>query len=183
MIPQDLILKQGDIVGVQGKSPFSKGILFATRSIGEKPSRISHVGMVTYGGTWKEAKITESLQKVVERPISDYEGVKIIIYRTDLHPDDVRILMEEATKFRGKVYPWLDIACHLGDFFLNGAYFFRRLAGIDNYGVCSWLVAWCYKKIHITFGKEVAAIQPDDIDDWCLRYKSGWTVVMELTKV
>jgi len=60
---------------------------------------------------------------------------------------------------------------------LNNRYVARRLAFLDNYPICSWLVAYAYDGIGYQFGVPPWACTPDDIDDWIKAYPSEWTQV------
>lgn len=165
-----LILCKGDIIGVRSKGLLSWGIALGSLSIGESKTRLSHVGIITKGGTWKEALITEALSKVVERPLSSYTNVKMAIYEPLVSDVRRELLVAKAIEYKGRTYGYLKIAAHFLDFCLNGAYVFRRFCLMDRYPICSWLVANCYKRIGINLGEEINEIQPDDIDDFCLSH-------------
>jgi hypothetical protein len=166
----NLVLRKGDIIGVRSKGLLSRGIAIGSLSIGESKTRLSHVGIITKGGTCREALITEALTKVVERPLLAYLGTRMVVYEPLISDVRRELLMSKAIKYRGQTYGYLKIVAHFLDFCLNGAYVFRRLCLMDRYPICSWLVANCYKSIGIDLGKPVNEIQPDDIDDFCLKH-------------
>jgi hypothetical protein len=165
-----LILCKGDIIGVRSKGWLSNGIAIGSLTIGEKKTRLSHVGIITKGGTMREALITEALAHVVERPLASYVGTKMVVYEPLVSDVRRELLAAKATEYKGRTYGYLKIVAHFLDFCLNGAYIFRRLCLMDKYPICSWLVANCYKRIGISLGEDINEIQPDDIDDYCLKH-------------
>jgi len=173
----------GDIIGVRSKGLISWGIALGSMNIGEERTRLSHVGIITKGGTWEEALITEALTTVVERHISEYKKVHMVVYEPLISDEKKMILREKALDYKGCSYGWFKIVAHFLDFWLNGAYVFRRLCKMDRYPICSWLVANCYSHVNIEFGKPLATIQPDDIDDFCLNHPRLFKCKLNYKKV
>lgn len=178
-----ILLELGDIVGVRSKGLLSWGIALGSCSIGEKPTRLSHVGLITRGGNWENALITEALTTVVERPLKVYDGVKMVIYSPITTLSKRAILINQALRYKGRKYGWFKLIPHFLDFCLNGAYVFRRLCLIDRYPICSWLVGHCYSHISFTFGKPLNALQPDDIDDFCKAHPSLFVCKLDFKEV
>lgn len=182
-MPPTVLLNEGDIIGVRSEGLISWSIALGSCSIGEKHTRISHVGMITKGGSWDKALITEALTTVVERPISSYKNVKMVIYEPRISMDVASLLVKKALDYKGRKYGWLKIAAHFGDFCLNGAYFFRRFCKMDRYPICSWLVGHCYSQIGVLFDKPIKALQPDDIDDFCLVHPNQFRCKLNFKEV
>lgn len=94
----------------------------------------------------------------------------MVVYEPIILEERREVLAAKAKDYLGRKYGWLDLMAHFCDFWLNGAYVFRRLCRMSRYGVCSWFVGHCYKHINISFGKPIDQLQPDDIDDFCLAH-------------
>ena len=69
---------------------------------------------------------------------------------------------------------------HLLDWILQGAYLFRRLGGIDDYPICSWVVTQSYAKPGKTIGVPPGAASPDDIWDFVTRHPHRYAIVRTL---
>lgn len=52
---------------------------------------------------------------------------------------------------------------------------------MDQYPICSWVVAWCYNKIGINFGVEKEVCQPDDIGDDILEHNKDKYEILFVT--
>ncbi len=74
----------------------------------------------------------------------------------------------------------LKLVAHLADWFLQGAYVFRRLTQDDRYPICSWVVACSFAKADKNFGVVPGAASPDDIWDFCKANPDKYTEVLPL---
>jgi hypothetical protein len=125
-------------------------------------------------------EIVEALRKVVVRPISAYARTRsrLLVCRRPggLDPDQKQKIVEKAQQYRGRKYGVGKIFAHALDRLFNNRYVFRRLARMDDYPICSWLVAFAYDRVlghH--FGVPPNAAQPDDLLDHCVQ--EGWSFV------
>ena len=62
-------------------------------------------------------------------------------------------------------------------------YVFRRMANMDNYPICSWLVAHSRAKVNKTFGVEPEAATPQDIRDFVREHPDIHEQVYPLQKL
>ena len=164
-------LQTGDIIHVLSRGLLSKLIRFFSRADEEGPSWASHSAMVLRVG--EEIEIIEALTKTVIRPITAYKGTKakLLVCRKPggLDTQNKQKMIEKAKYYKGKPYGYLKIVCHALDRFFDNRYVFRRLIKVDNYPICSWLVAYVYDRvISYQFGVPPNAAQPDDILDHCV---------------
>ena len=153
----DILLEPGDIFLTRGCGFISKAIRFFTRSIGEKRTKVNHVGIVVQSGDMKTAIVVEAQSKVVRHKFwSQYGPPKkdlIAVYRaTNLTAEQIKDIVAEAEKQVGKKYGFLMIAAHLKDWLFLGIYLFRRLIPGDKYPICSWVVADAFAKVGKDFG-------------------------------
>ncbi len=171
----DVMFKPADIFLTQGTGFISQAIRVFTRSVGESRTRVNHVGLLVTPGTLRETVAVEALSKVVRRTLWDGYGppstTKVAIYRPmNLTEAELDRIVNAAEGYVGRDYGYLKIAAHLADWALMGAYVFRRLARMDDYPICSWLVAHCYAKADKTFGVAPGAASPDDIWDFIVSH-------------
>ena len=163
----------GDIVHVRSLGWLSGLVRRFSQSRREPGTWASHSAMVRY--TIKPPWVIEALTKVVTRPLTDYAatGSHVVVSRKPggLKLTDAKVVLDKADDCAGRTYGYLKILAHALDRLFDNAYLFRRFARMDDYPICSWLVAHCYDKIGIRFGVEPNAGQPDDILDWCMKEK------------
>lgn len=171
------VLEPGDIVLVHGRALFSRLIRVFTRSKGESPTIVNHVGiMVT------SENIVESLSTTVQRKfwqVYPRNNQVYVVRKLYLTPAGRQIIVEKALEYLGAKYGWLKIVAHAVDHFVfRDMYVVRRLAFMDNYPICSWVVAYAYFKAGYSFGVYPNAATPDDIFDFVVeKHPEEWTVV------
>lgn len=165
-------LQVADIFFTRGSGLLSKAIRYFTRAIGESRTKVNHVGLVVKGGPVGRAVVVEALIRVKEhRLYAQYGGrgkrTSVAVYRPmDLTAEEINVIVATAKSYVGRRYGFLKIAAHLADWLLQGAYVFRRLAVMDDYPICSWVVAHAFKKAGKNFGVPPGAASPDDIWDF-----------------
>jgi hypothetical protein len=180
-----LQLEPADILLARRRSFISRGIRFFTQSFGEARSEVSHAGVVVEGGSIEQAKIVEAAGRVAKRHLLPRYGkrshTEVAFYRPlNLSPEQRAVIVSAAEDYVGRDYSYFKIVLHLLDWILQGAYFFRRLGGIDDYPICSWLVAKAYAKAGKTFGVAPGAASPDDIWDFVTRHPHRYQMVRAL---
>jgi len=166
----DMQLEPADIFLSRTRGIGSWLIRFFTRTSGEPESEVSHTGIVVEGGPLEKSWIVESRGPTRRRLFyRRYRKRKydVAIFRP-LHLTPVKraIIVRAALDYVGKEYSYFKILLHLLDWMLQGAYVFRRLGGINDYPICSWLVADAFAKAGEKFGVEPDAANPDDIWDF-----------------
>lgn len=167
----NVMIKSGDVFLTRGNAFISKAIRFFTRGIGEKRTKVNHVGVVVEDGDLENAVVVEALSKVVQHKLWSQYGLQkktaVAVYRANnLTADEIEIIVKTAKKQVGKKYGWLMIGAHFMDWFLLGAYVFRRFVPGDRYPICSWLVAHSFSEADKHFGVDPGAATPDDIWDF-----------------
>lgn len=165
-----LQLRSGDIFLSRNRRWLSRAIRFCTRRIGEPRSVVSHVGIVVEGGALESTVIVEALSQVKKRKLVEAYGQgkdDLAVYRPiNLTEAEVKAVVAAARAYEGRKYGVLKIVLHFLDWLLQGVYFFRALAWMDSYPICSWLVAQSFAKAGKTFGVAAGAATPDDIWDF-----------------
>ena len=163
-------LKPGDIFFTRGTALISRLIRFFTRGLGEKRTRINHVGIVVEGGSADLAVVVEALRTVrqhrLARRYADGRTQVAVFRAANLTDQEIATIVRAAQSYVGRRYGYVKIVAHGLDWILQGAYVFRRLTRNDNYPICSWLVAHAYAKAGKDFGVEPGAATPDDIWDF-----------------
>jgi hypothetical protein len=167
----DVELKPADVVLTRGTSRLDRLIRFFTRKIGESRTKVNHAALVVEGGGIQEAIIIEALSRVRKHRLYGQYGGKgngeVAIYRpVDMPEEGVAEIVRAADRYLNMKYGYFKILLHLLDWFLLGAYVFRRLGKMDPYPICSWLVVYAYNKAGWNFGVPVEEADPDDIWDY-----------------
>jgi uncharacterized protein YycO len=159
-------LKAADIVLARSETFVGRAIRFFTRQIGESPTKVNHVGIITDPRT-----IVEALNKTTRRSMIGAYGPPskqaIAIYRPrNLSEVERAAIVAKAESYVGRSYGYLKIVACTLDWALNDAYVFRRLVNLDRFPYCSWLVAHAYLAAGKTFGCPAGQASPDDIWDF-----------------
>ncbi len=181
----EIILEPADVFATRGKSWLSKAIRIFTRHIGESRTKVNHVGVVVEGGTLRDAVSVEALIRVTERSLAAGYGGRgsseVAVFRPiNLTEEEKATIVAAARKYVGHKYGFLKLLAHLGDWFLQGAYVFRRLAFMKRYPICSWLVAHSFDEVGKHFAVDAGAATPDDIWDFCVGNPNKYRTVLEL---
>ena len=178
-------IEPGDIFLTKSSTWLGKAIRFFSRSVGESRTQVNHTGIFVSSGEINEVEIIEALQKTRRIKFKDAyfnSPIEVCIYRFNgLGTYDKEVLVSCASKYVGDTYGYLKIIAHFLDWCLGGAYIVRRLFFLNNYPICSWLVAQCYAMIGITFGVRPGAAEPDDIWDYIQANRAMFTEVSPLT--
>ena len=175
------VLRANDIVLTRAETFIGRAIRFFTRRLGEPPSKVNHVGIMV-----SPTLIVEALSTVVRRPLAAAYGPPSKQYIAIYRPlnltgvEEVRVTLK-ANNYLGRKYGYVKILAQALDWFLHGAYVFRRLAGMDNYPICSWLVAHAYSSIGKDFGVAPGAATPDDIWDYVTSHPDKYEQVWPLS--
>jgi hypothetical protein len=175
-----LNLREADIVFTQSGSFIGKAIRFFERRFGEGPSLVNHVGLMV-----NPVCIVEALAKVICRDVrAAYRGKTIAIYRPlNIDVETHYLIAIEATNFVGRTYGYIKIVAHALDWFIGGWFVFRRLARMEQYPMCSWLVAHAYSKAGYNFGVKPDAAEPDDIWDYVTSNPDKYKCIWPLSKL
>lgn len=191
-------LLPGDIVCTKGTGKLAKAIRFFTRRIGEPRSRVNHVGIIANSGPLWKVDITEALQHVVRRNFHDaygpgYKGEVAIFRARNLVENERYIVSVTAERYVGRDYGYGKILAHFGDWgatniraallpWIKGdVYLFRRLARMDNYPMCAWVVDHAYASVGENFGAKDPS--PDDIWDFCNGHRDKYELIFPLGKL
>lgn len=185
-----IVLQIGDVVLTRGDGWLGRAIRYFQRGKGEEFSKVNHVGIVVESPD----VIVEALWTVKRHSIQRYTkpGNQVAIYRSRMVASNHVLqakLKNCAEEYGGRKYGVLKILLHAGDRALanvtgrQDVYGFRRLASIDRYPICSYVVAKAYDRIGIRFmGTQPRACQPDDIFDHVSR-SLGWECVLPLQRL
>ena len=181
-------VKPADIFLTRGHSFISKAIRFFSTTIGEKRTKVNHVGVIISEGTLEECIVIEALSRVKKHRLCEQYGPpkkdEIAIFRpTNLTEEEINIIIKEANKQVGRSYGYWKIVTHFLDWFLLGAYVFRRLTQNGNYPICSWLVAHAFSKANKHFDVNPGAAEPDDIWDFVTLHKDKYEEIYPLKRL
>jgi hypothetical protein len=174
-------LQAADIVLTANDKFLGKAIRFFTRSIGEPPSKVNHVGIMV-----NDIDIVEALAKTVKRSVRGAYGDGkqwIAVYRPrDLSSPRAALVAAKAESYVGRTYGYLKIVAHTLDWFCGGAYIFRRAACMENYPMCSWLAEHAEAAGGVLFDVPLGAASPDDIWDSVNKHKDKFECILKLQK-
>lgn len=161
----------GDIVFMHDAGWLSRAIRWCTRSKGERPTWANHTAIAYDNNLVVDTRV------VVSMKVSKYfSPSKYVILRDPVmngYPSFQNRMKTVLGEYVGKKYGWVKLIAHGFDVFFGG-YYFRKLARMDKYPVCSWVVAESYKKVlerKNIFGVPSWVASPDDIMDFCIQNK------------
>ena len=182
-----LMLKRADVFLTRGPGLVSRLIRFFTRAIGESRTQVNHVGIVVEDGPLQDVNVIEALSKVRRHSLWATYGPPrrdwVAIFRpTNLTDAEIEAVVKEAERHWREAdgYGYVKIVLHFLDWLLLGAYVFRRLARMERYPICSWLVADAFKEADKSFGVSPGAASPDDIWDFIQRHPDIYEEVYPL---
>ena len=185
-----MIFEPGDIFCTANTTPWwkpsgfvSAAIRFLTRDRGESRTKVNHVGVVVSGGT-AHAEIVEALTTVKRRRMKVYMNrptTDVAVFRPlNLTDAELVKVVDRAIGYVGQPYGYGKLVAHFIDWCLGGVYLARRVARMDRYPICSWLVAYSYAEAGKDFGVPAGSASPDDIWDFCVASPDKYAVVHPL---
>lgn len=182
-----LQLNRGDLILSRSNTLMGKVARFFSRHIGESRTQVNHSMVVIKGGSVQQAVIVEALYKVVCRKLIDgynSDGIQIAVFRKrNISDESIGAICEKAMSYNNRRYGIAKLFAHFGDWLLQGAYIFRRLARNDYYPICSWLSGFSYAAGNVFFGKPPAQLQPDDMWDYVKSNSEEWECIYPLSRL
>ncbi len=182
-------LQACDILGTANPDLTGRLIRFFERAPQQPKPQVSHVGLIAASMPLIFAPVIEALATVRNRVMWDAyvkskTPVRIWRPKTLTEGQKTRILAK-ANSYVGRKYGWIKIGAHAVDWLLSklfsrDVYAARRVAGLDRYPICSWVVAQAYAAAGLYFGVEPGAAQPDDIDAYCASHPDKYELVWDL---
>lgn len=178
-------LEPGDLVLTRGKGWVSKAIRFLTRGIGEPRTKVNHAGLITAPGLLTSAVIVEAIRKVERNRLwiryGPPDGDDVAIFRHRFITMEARArVAARMESFVGRKYDHLSIVGHTLDYFLLGAYFFRRILRRPRYAQCIWATAEACDDVGVRFGGPPAEMSPDHAWDWVKSHPDQWEEIHPL---
>lgn len=167
-------LLPGDIVFERSEGWLGRAIRWFSRRPGEPETWANHVGLILITGWMIEALWSVVVSKFIPGPTFE------VWRKRDLSSIQRTAITDWALLYKDRRYGFLKIAAHALDAFITKlrakeTYLIRRLCRMDQYPICSWLVAWAYLKgAGIEFGIKAQFAGPDDIHDFVKQKDSGW---------
>ncbi|MDP3064975.1 MAG: hypothetical protein Q8O40_17490 [Chloroflexota bacterium] len=130
---------------------------------------MSHVGVMV-----DSVDIVESLTTTVRRAFQPAKGTWAA-RRNALTDGERKAIVTKALSYAGRRYGWLKLIAHAVDYLLfRSRYVARRFLFMDNYPICSWVVAYSYQAAGLSFGVPANQADPDDIWDWVEGHPEEW---------
>ena len=181
------MFQPGDIFLTRGDSFVSRAIRFFSRTGGESRTMVNHCGVIVTAGGSSSAEVVEALTKVKRRRFAAYrnsDSTQVAVYRPLNATDDQLVtIVDRAVGYVGDSYGYVKIVAHFLDWCLGGRYVFRRMAAMDNYPICSWVVAQAYADAGLTFDVPAGSASPDDIWDFVTTNPDKYAPVHELGRL
>ena len=159
----------GDLIFVRSSTILGSIIRWFTRSKNEEKTYANHVAGMGFSGILIEALITVVSSSFLEWKKYNH---RFEIWRNkDLSDSTRAVIAHYVDQQIGRKYGFLKLGLHAGDAILakllgNNPYFFRRLAFVNRYPICSWLWAYAYFKGGIKLGGSPNSLSPDDMYDY-----------------
>lgn len=201
MTGQQLALQTGDIFLTRSDTWLGRAIRFAQRVPGEEPSQVNHVGVILSGDDYhpelRETAVSiEALWKVRRGyfrrfygPGTEGERSLVAVYRdVTLTPAEREEIYLSSRLYAGRHYGVAKIPLHAADWAVSrllgrNVHAFRRLARLDRYPICSWLVAQAYASTGRAFGVPAGCASPDDIWDFVTSHPEKYLEVHPLRRL
>ena len=148
----------------------SRAILWAERDKGEPKSEASHVAVITTEGLLKDVYCIEALHKVRHHRLWDKyggSGQRMTIYRPlNIGRIERDRILTRLLKREGQRYGYSKLALHLM-YKLTGDRRWIELAFIDQWPICSYLLAVEMEREGYNYGVEGRTADPDVMLDFC----------------
>ncbi len=180
------LLQPGDVVHMRWPGFPWNLVRLLTRNKGEGPTWPNHTAII--GSNEPVALLIEAMVRAVIRQPNRYQHppwwtlwrgpFRLVVHRRlgGMSPEVREAIAAKALDYQGRSFGVGKLLLHALDFICGGAYFFRRFARMDDYPICSWIVAYAYYRIiGLKFDVEPNAASPDDIMDYCVRHK--WRLI------
>ncbi len=175
------LLKAGALVLCHSYSKNGRIIAPFSRSKGEMETWCTHVGMMM-----TESILIEAARRTVYTKLESYPDSSdiVVVCPTFLTKHERVAMFNAAKRYKGKKYGWPKILAHATDYlFFSDKYVMRRLCRLDNYPICSYIVAKVYHEVlGYSFGVPYMQAQPDDIADHCRAHPEHWKICYHNTR-
>ena len=159
------MIQPGDILCVDGSGWLSAGIIAAEYGTVAPARPVSHVGIFVAGDPYPI--VIEALWRVKTNtlPVSLAGTQKAWVLHDDsITPAQRNIIVGEALSFSAKDYGYLDLIAQGFDAIAHVDWATHYLSTfLDEFPVCSFVVAKAYAQINLDFGVSSADIKPSDI--------------------
>lgn len=175
---------KGDIVLTRARSLIGRLIRrFQTSKSDTTKTVFNHVGIMK-----NSTDIIEAVHRVrvndLERKYSKKKEDILIARFSRLTTQERIAVRNKANYYVGKKYGYFKIGFHYLDYLLGrmrgrDVFFFRKIPHSHKYPICSWLAAWAYNAVGISFkGLKREYCQPDDIaDEILIINKANWRII------
>jgi hypothetical protein len=133
--------------------------------------------------------VLEALWTVKISPLAGYKDEHQVYRHVGLMQTQRHNCCKEASKYYGRRYGVLKLGLHAGDaglakIFGRDVYFFRRLARMDDYPICSWLWAWAYERgVKYEAWGESNAVSPDCMHDHVVKSEDWERVAAKMSMI
>lgn len=187
---RNIKIKKGDILGYAGGSWISKVVRWFEKGYNEKPSFLSHCGIfISDTNDLSNALVIEALMPagvVVRGFLNSYkDDLKncYILRPKNISQEQRETIVRTAKLFLGDKYGVAKIIPHAIDGLLAKVLrkrdfrFFRNLCQIDDFPICSYLVARSYAEADLDFGIKYSFATPDDIWDFAETNKDKYSII------
>lgn len=176
-----------DIFCTKGTSWVARMIRWATREPGEPATKVNHVGAIMSTGALQRVECIEAIGRgvTVRRFWTGYAYKKdeVVIYRpVNIPPEEMQAIAEGLLAHEGQAYGYWKLVPHLLRK-LTRWKGWLRLFRLDQYTICSYLIAVEFSKKGYKFGVRAKAATPDDILDFCEQNPDKYELVRPLTRV
>jgi hypothetical protein len=179
--------RPADIVLTRSSGWAGKLIRFGTQQRGEGRSMVSHAGLILDGsGTLIEAIFAGVQIHDLERCYQGREDLVSIWRPINISADERQQICDRATTYNGDTYGYGKIVLHTLDGLLGKLGIppvFKRLSWLDDFPICSYLVAQAYADIGFEFGVSAKLASPDDIWDFVNCNPSKYICIRKLSKL
>jgi len=165
-----------DLIFVKSPTNLGGAIRWFQRSRGESKSWTNHTA-----GIGTVNNVVEAQTRVISTPFDEWRrGKEFQLWRTyDLDDDGRNEIAQYIESHIGNKYGYAKLIPHALDGLLGkvtggNVYLFRRMLFLENYDICSWLLACGYHLKGLDFGADHRFVTPDDQLDYCMSHPQKW---------
>jgi len=177
------LLEPLDIFLTRGAGRLSRMIRKMTRSKGEAPTVVNHVGIIMHPGIGLHAWGIEALLSGVKfHQLTGYETSQdtVYVYRPKgLTEGQKTRIFQRAIEFANMPYGYGKLLLQAADWLIGNRYFFRRIGRLDHWPICSYVVASAFEAAGLDFGVARFAASPDDLWDFIQAHPDKYELVWE----
>lgn len=183
-----MIYSAGSLLFIWGSDPVGSAIDWFETIRGDKPALASHAAVITKGGTYTQALVTEALSRVLCHPMLTAYPIGDVVERlccyepVNVPPEALQHGLKAVASFRGDMYGWWKLGLCAIDSLISklagkDVVWARHLARNGKYPICSRIDAVLMVDIGRGDGIDPRSAEPEEERAYCEAHPGQWRVV------